>query len=49
MEKCNVMQMGSKNPKITIEMGGKAMVETEEEKDLGIIVSQNLKVSRQCG
>ena len=32
----------------TIEMGGKAMVETKEETDLGIIVSQNLKVSKQC-
>ena len=49
VEKCKVMHVGSKNPRVTMDMGGKAMMETKEEKDLGIIVSQNMKVYKQCG
>ena len=34
VEKCKVMHVGSKNPRATIEMGGKKIVETKKGKDL---------------
>ena len=43
VEKCKVMHVGKKNPKHEYEMNGKKLIETEEEKDLGIIVDSSLK------
>jgi hypothetical protein len=48
-EKCKVMHIGNKNPGTMYVMGDKALTETKEEKDLGVIMCQNLKVEKQCG
>lgn len=49
LEKCNVMHLGNKNPEVVYEMNGKALGVVSEEKDLGVIISKDLKVSKQCG
>ena len=48
-EKCKMMQIGNKNPGTMYVMGDKALTETKEEKDLGVIMCQNLKIEKQCG
>jgi hypothetical protein len=48
MDKCTVMHVGRKNNGYEYEMGDKKFRATEEEKDLGIIVHQSAKPSRQC-
>ena len=52
-QKCKVMHLGRSNPAYTYCMGGYApggtiLEEVTQEKDLGIIVSNNLKPSLQC-
>ena len=47
-EKCSVMHMGKTNKKFQYEMGGTILRETEEERDLGVIVNNSTKPSRQC-
>src|ERR1043165_1873829 len=47
-EKCSVMHMGRNNKKLQYGMGGIILRETEEERDLGVIVNNNTKPSRQC-
>jgi hypothetical protein len=49
IDKCKVMHIGSKNQGTKYEMDNKEIKETNEEKDLGVIVCQNLKVAKQCG
>ncbi len=46
--KCHVMHFGHSNPKFTYRMNGAELAPTEEEKDLGVLVSCNLKVANQC-
>ena len=48
VEKCKVLQLGAKNPKLHYNMSGKLLKSVNEEKDLGVIVSSNLKVEKQC-
>ena len=48
LDKCKVMHIGSKNGKAEYEMGGKVLDEVEEEKDLGVIISKDFKVAKQC-
>jgi ribonucleases P/MRP protein subunit RPP40 len=48
IEKCKIMHIGNSNMKERYEMGGKVLEEVQEEKDLGIIVSDNFKVGKQC-
>ena len=40
---------GNNNKEYRYTMGGKELQTVTEEKDLGVIVSRNLKVSQQCG
>ena len=47
-EKCKVLHLGSKNKKIQYKIGGKAIGAVNEEKDLGVIVTDNFKVGKQC-
>ena len=52
-KKCKVMHLGRSNPSYTYCMGGYApggtiLEEVTQEKDLGVIVSNNLKPSLQC-
>ena len=45
MEKCKVMHLGPNNPNHTYIMRGIDLATTEEEKDIGVIMSKNLKPS----
>jgi hypothetical protein len=42
------MHVGTKNPRNVYKMRGVELKETEEEKDLGVIVNNNLKPGEQC-
>ena len=48
VEKCKVMHIGASNKKATYEVDGKPLEIVTEEKDLGVIISNDLKVSKQC-
>ncbi len=47
-EKCKVMHVGANNLEEEYFMDGKKLETITEEKDLGVIVSSNFKVSKQC-
>ena len=47
-KKCKVMHLGIRNPKYRYEMNGVELVETEEERDIGVMVTNNLKPMAQC-
>jgi hypothetical protein len=46
--KCTVMHMGHKNPKHVYQMNGQELEVTAEERDIGVMVADNLKPSAQC-
>lgn len=46
-EKCKVMHIGRRNPRCQYHLGATPLEETIEEKDLGVIVTTNLRPSRQ--
>ena len=46
--KCHVMHVGKNNPRYQYHMLGEALETTEEERDIGVTVTVNLKQSRQC-
>jgi hypothetical protein len=46
--KCKVMHMGHKNPKHVYQMNGQELEVTAEERDIGVMVADNLKPSAQC-
>ena len=48
VNKCKVMHVGKTNPVIQYEIIGEKIPETIEEKDLGVFISNNLKVGTQC-
>ena len=48
LDKCKVMHIGSSNSKVDYYLGDHKLSVVHEEKDLGIIVQDDLKVSRQC-
>ena len=49
IEKCTVMHIGSRNlPSACYYMNGHKLEECQEEKDLGVLVSNNLKMGPQC-
>jgi len=48
VSKCKVMHVGRTNPKKSYYMGGNIVEEVNQEKDLGIITSSDLKCSQQC-
>jgi hypothetical protein len=48
LEKCKVMHIGSKNEENRYVMNGKDLKAVLEEKDLGVIVTKDFKVGRQC-
>jgi hypothetical protein len=48
LEKCKVMHIGYKNTKVAYKFFGATLNETEVEKDLGILISNDLKVTKQC-
>ena len=48
VKKCKIMHLGNKNPKHLFSMGGETLGSTEEEKDIGVTVTSNLKPTAQC-
>ena len=46
--KCKVMHMGHHNPAFSYTMNGHVLEETKEERDIGVIVSSNMKPTAQC-
>lgn len=48
LSKCKVMHLGYRNKQNIYQMGGVPLVEVSEEKDLGVIISNDLKVGKQC-
>ena len=48
IKKCKVIHCGRNNPRIKYNMGGTELGQAREERDLGIIVDETLKPSRQC-
>ena len=47
-KKCKVMHVGRDNPGFTYKISGHTLESVGSEKDLGITLSQDLKVSDQC-
>ena len=47
-DKCKVMHIGATNLKEKYFMEGKKLEMVTEEKDLGVMISRNFKVSKQC-
>jgi hypothetical protein len=48
LAKCKIMHVGAKNPGYEYFMRGTKLGTTEEEKDIGVTVTKNLKPSAQC-
>jgi ribonuclease P/MRP protein subunit RPP40 len=52
VSKCKVMHMGHTNPKFSYSMNGHELEETEEERDIGVVISSNrspvLSSSKDC-
>ncbi len=48
LEKCKIMHVGRNNPKFKYSMGGVELAETEEEKDVGVVIHSSLKPAQQC-
>ena len=48
VSKCKVMHLGHKNHGYSYYMDMKQLDTVEEEKDLGIVITKDLKVSQQC-
>jgi ribonucleases P/MRP protein subunit RPP40 len=46
--KCKVMQVGRRNMPHTYSLDGVDLDQTEEERDIGVLVSKNLKPGAQC-
>lgn len=46
--KCMVMHIGDKNPQIKHQMPDQELGYIKQEKELGVIISNNLKMSVQC-
>ncbi len=48
VDNCKVMHIGEKNPNFKYQTQGLELSEVKQEKDLGIIISNTLKMSDQC-
>ena len=48
VSKCKVMHLGRHNKQFEYFMGGQTLANTEEERDLGVVMSNKLKPAAQC-
>ncbi len=48
VKKCKILHIGNNNPRHKYRMNGIELDETDQEKDIGVIISSNLKPAKQC-
>jgi hypothetical protein len=48
ISKCKIMHVGRNNPEYEYTMRGTALSKTDEERDIGVTISKNMKPSTQC-
>ncbi len=48
VNKCHILQVGTRNQKFDYEMNGVKLDSVQYVKDLGVSTASNFKVSRQC-
>jgi hypothetical protein len=48
IKKCKVMHSGARNEKKSYSMGGQVLESIEEERDIGVTVSSDMKPAAQC-
>ena len=48
LAKCHVLHLGKKNPEHSYSLGGETITSVEEERDIGVIITRNLKPTKQC-
>jgi ribonuclease P/MRP protein subunit RPP40 len=48
VSKCKFMHMGTSNPGYQYQMSGQVLETTDEERDIGVMISANLKPAAQC-
>jgi len=48
VSKCKILHVGKNNPRHNFFMNGAQLSESEEEKDLGVLVNKSLKPTSQC-
>ena len=48
LDKCKVMHIGPANPRTNYSLLGRDITSTDLEKDLGVLISSDLKFSKQC-
>ena len=48
IDKCSVMHIGKSNQSSKYNLGGKDLITTVEERDLGVIIHSGMNPSRQC-
>uniref|UniRef100_A0A8C5M1E9 Reverse transcriptase domain-containing protein n=1 Tax=Leptobrachium leishanense TaxID=445787 RepID=A0A8C5M1E9_9ANUR len=48
VDKCKIMHLGRKNPRAEYRICDTVLTSTSEERDLGVIISEDLRVSSQC-
>ena len=48
VDKCHIMHIGPRNKEYQYTMGGEELKSSEYEKDLGVLIQQNLRQSQQC-
>ena len=44
-DKCKIMNLGNKNPCVKYELGGRELESILEQKDLGVLITKDLKIS----
>ncbi len=48
VDKCKVLHIGSNNDRVKYSMNGVQLSKVDQEKDLGVIISNDLKPNLQC-
>ena len=48
VEKCHVLHLGKNNQKHSYTMNGNTLDSTDKEKDIGVIICNNLKPAAHC-
>jgi ribonuclease P/MRP protein subunit RPP40 len=48
ISKCKIMHVGRNNPEYEYTLRGTALSKTDEERDIGVTISKNMKPSTQC-